>query len=70
MMRKHKVVVSVADGTGRREEVLTGRRLAVPKRFIRWLFGDFCQVLVLSPGHSVREILISEVRKDGNADEQ
>ena len=70
MNRKHKVIVSVADGAGHKEEVMTSRRFTLPRKLISWLFGDFCEVLVLSPGRSVKGIEISELRKDGEADEQ
>lgn len=70
MNRKHKVRVCVADSRGNKEEVLTSRRLCLPQRLLRFLFGESCEVLVLSPGHSVRGIEISEMREDGDADEQ
>ena len=70
MNRKHKVKVSVADSRGNKQELMTSSSLHLPKRLISWLFGDFCEVLVISPGHSVRGIEISEMRKDGETGEQ
>ena len=70
MNRKHKVIVSVADSTGRKQAVMTSRRMRFPKRFLQWLFGDFCDVLVISPGHSVHGIEISEFREEGGVNEQ
>lgn len=70
MNRKHKVTVSIADGAGSREKIMTSRRMTIPKRLISWMFGDFCEVLVLSPGRSVKGIEISELRKGGETNEQ
>ena len=33
----------------------------LPKRLLKWLFGDFCEVLVLTPGKTVGEVEIHEV---------
>lgn len=70
MNRKHKVRVCVADSRGNKEELLTSRRLRLPQRVLRFLFGETCEVLVLSPGRSVQGIEISEMREDGDPDEQ
>ena len=68
-MRKHTVRINIADRRGEKRRVLTSTRVSLPKRLIRFLFGDFCQVIVLAPGETVEGIEINETRKDGDCDE-
>lgn len=68
-MNKHTVKINVANRSGEKKIVLTSTRLSIPKRLLRFLFGDFCQVLVLTPGETVEGIEINEKRKDGGDDE-
>ena len=58
---KHKVQINVAskDGTSK---VLDGVSMRMPARKARRLFGrDYCEVICLRPGMSVRSIEIQEV---------
>lgn len=57
---KHKVKISVSNG-GRKTQVLSGRRIRLPMRLLRWLLGDFCEILVLTPGKTVQSVEIQEV---------
>lgn len=68
-MKKHTVKINVANHNGEKKTVLTSIHLSIPKRLLRFLFGDFCQVLVLTPGETVEGIEINEKRKDGGEDE-
>ena len=68
-MKKHTVKINVANHSGKKKTVLTSTHLSIPKRLLRFLFGDFCQVLVLTPGETVEGIEINEKRKDSNEDE-
>ena len=68
-MKKHTVKINVANRSGEKKTVLTSTRLAIPQRLLRFLVGDFCQVLVLTPGETVEGIEINEKRKDGGEDE-
>lgn len=68
-MKKHTVKINVANRSGEKKTVLTSTRLSIPQRLLRFLFGDFCQVLVLTPGETVEGIEINEKRKDGGEDE-
>ena len=54
MQIKHRVRINVADRNGNQQNVLESRKLRVPQRILRLLFGDFCEVLVLTPGKSVQ----------------
>ena len=49
-------------------EIETSEEIAVPKRLLKWLFGDFCEVLVLTPGKTVGEVEIHEVSPEVKED--
>ena len=66
MRLKHKVKINIADRTGYKQEVLQSEHRSIPKRLLTLLFGEFCEVLVLTPGESVQGIEIKEMRGDGN----
>ena len=68
-MRKHTVRINIANRRSEKHNVLTSTRVSIPRRILRFLFGDFCQVLVLTPGETVEGIEINETRKDGDGDE-
>ena len=65
-MHKHRLTIHVADRTGKEQLVLKSGVMHVPKRLLRLLFGDFCEVLVLNPGRTVEHIDIHEIRSDGD----
>jgi hypothetical protein len=62
---KHKVRINIADRN--KERVVTGTTMILPSRLLKILFGDFSEVLVLTPGKSVEGVEIREIR-DGGAD--
>jgi len=62
MLPSHKVRINVADKCGGKQTVLQSRQVSLPKRLLTFFFGDFCDVLVLTPGESVRGIEIKEMR--------
>ena len=66
MRLKHKVRINIADKSGKKQEVLQSEHRSIPKRLLTFLFGEFCEVLVLTPGESVQGIEIKEMRGDGN----
>lgn len=66
MNLKHKVKINIADRRGNKKEVLQSGRIRLPKRLLKFLFGDFCEILVLTPGESVKGIEIEQERGDGN----
>lgn len=57
---KHKVKIAVRNG-GTKTQVLTSGSIRLPMRLLRWLLGDFCEILVLTPGKSVQGVEIQEV---------
>lgn len=62
MSLRHRVRINIADRNGRKQEVLQSGSVSLPKRLLTWIFGDFCEVLVLTPGETVRGIEIQEMR--------
>lgn len=57
---KHKVKIAVSNG-GKKTQVLTSGSIRLPMRLLRWLLGDFCEILVLTPGKTVQDVEIQEV---------
>ena len=66
MKLKHKIKINVADRTGHKQEVLQSEHKSIPKKLLTFLFGEFCEVLVLTPGETVQGIEIKEMRGDSN----
>lgn len=66
MKLKHKVKINIADHNGHKQEVLQSECRSIPKRLLTLLFGEFCEVLVLTPGESVQGIEIKEMRGENN----
>ncbi|WP_462367632.1 hypothetical protein [Ruminococcus callidus] len=57
---KHKVKIAVSNG-GKKTQMLTSGSIRLPMRLLRWLLGDFCEILVLTPGKTVQGVEIQEV---------
>lgn len=68
-MKKHIVKINIANRHGEKHNILSTTKVSIPRRILRFLFGDFCQVLVLTPGETVEGIEINETRKGGDSDE-
>lgn len=66
MRLKHKVKINIADRNGHKQEVLQSEHRKIPKRLLTLLFGEFCEVLVLTPGESVQGIEIKEMWGESN----
>ena len=49
-MLNHKVRINIADQRGNKETVLQSSHMSIPKRMLTFFFGDFCEILVLTPG--------------------
>ena len=62
---KHKVRINIADRGGNKERVVTGTTMVLPSCLLKILFGDFSEVLVLTPGKTVKGIEIREIRDGG-----
>lgn len=64
---RHKVQINIANRKGEKEKVVSGTTLRLPQRLLKMIFGDFTEVLVITPGRTVEGIEIKEV---GNGGEQ
>lgn len=62
MNTKHRVKISVANRSGSKQEVMQSSRVRMSRRLLTLLFGEFCEILVLSPGETVQKIEIQEMR--------
>ena len=56
MNLQHRVQINIADRSGQKKQVLDSKKVHLPQRLLNLIFGDFCEVLVLTPGTSVRNI--------------
>ena len=65
MAVKHKIVINISDSSGRMENVLKGADVKLPARLLKFLFGEFTQVYLLSPGQTVESVDIREVEEGG-----
>ena len=68
MAMKHRITIYVTDPNGKKAAVLRGADMRLPARLVRFLFGDFQQVYLLSPGQTVESVNISEVKEGGKTD--
>ena len=60
---KHKVVINVTNDKGDKTEVLRGAQMWLPRRLIKWLFGEYTQVYLLDPGKTVESVDVKEIMK-------
>ena len=65
MSIQHTVRIHVAQPDGNLPVIKSGIK-HIPRRLIRFLFGDCAEVLVLKPGETVKSVEIKEVK--GEAD--
>lgn len=56
---KHSVKVLVETKNGR-EELFKSRHLKIRERIMRFLFGDFCEVIILNPSKKIDKIQVEE----------
>ena len=68
MKLQHRVQINVAQGGGSTQGVLGSRSRRIPARLLRLLFGEYSEVLVLTPGKSVRSVEIHETQQGGTED--
>lgn len=62
MALKHRITINVSDVCGNKRSVLKGADVKLPTRLLKFLFGDFTQVHLLSPGQTVESVDIREVK--------
>ena len=67
MSIQHTVRIHVAHPDGNLPVVKSGIR-HIPRRLIRFLFGDCAEVLVLKPGETVKTVEIKETKGDSTCE--
>ena len=65
MSMTHTVRIHVAKPDGNHQIIQSGIRY-LPRRLIRFLFGDCTEILVLKPGETVKTVEIKETKGDAN----
>ena len=68
MNLKHQVQINVTSSHEKRQMVMKSGIRTLPKRIVKWLFGEDTQILVMTSGQSVDSVEIREV--GGKANEQ
>lgn len=61
MALKHRIRINVMDEKSK-TSVLEGAERRLPMRLLRWLFGEFTTVYLLSPGQSVESVEVHECK--------
>ncbi len=69
MVPQHRIRINVSDEKSK-TRVLEGADRRLPMRLLRFLFGDFTTVYLLSPGQSVESVEVHEVKGGGMVHEQ
>lgn len=63
---RHKVNIKVAKNEMESEMVLASKSKRISSRIARFLFGDYSEVLILSPGKTVKAVEIHEINEEIN----
>lgn len=61
MALKHRIRINVTTEKAK-GRILEGAECRLPMRLLRFLFGDFTTVYLLSPGQSVESVEVHEVK--------
>ena len=69
-MLQHKVKIAVKSPDAKKREALRAGEKKIHKRFLRWLLGDEMNILVISPGPSVRTVEIHELEGEKVGEEE
>ncbi len=65
MSMTHTVRIHVAKPDGNQQIIQSGIK-HIPRRLIRFLFGDCSEILVLKTGETVRSVEIKEMKGENN----
>ena len=60
-MLQHKVNIAVKKPGGNAQPAIMASEKKMRRRFLRWLLGDEMNILIISPGPSVRTVEIQEL---------
>lgn len=65
MALKHRVSINITGAGGQGKNIIASAERRLPARLLRFLFGGFTQVYLLSPGQSVESVEIYEIKEGG-----
>ena len=61
---KHRIQIKVARPDNTLQTVMAAKRVCLPMKLFKLVFGDFKDILVLTPGETVRGVEVHEVRDE------
>ena len=61
---KHQVIINVVKDNGEKVPVVKGAIRYLPRKIVKWLFGEYTQVYLLKPGETVSSVDVVEVMED------
>lgn len=59
----HKVKVNLVTKDNRKEMLYASKRISLPRKLVRLLFGDATQILIMQPGQTVEQVEFIELPK-------
>ena len=59
----HKVRVNVVTKDNRKDMLYAGKKISLPRKLVRLLFGEATQILIMQPGQSVEQVEFIELPK-------
>lgn len=59
----HKVRVNLVTKDNRKEMLYASKRISLPRKLVRLLFGDATQILIMTPGKTVEQVEFIELPK-------
>lgn len=65
----HKVRVNVVTKDNRKEMLYAGKKISLPRKLVRLLFGEATQILIMQPGQSVEQVEFIELPKTTTKEE-
>ena len=65
---KHKVKVNLITKENRKKQLYEERTISLPRRIVRFLFGEATQILIMQPGQSVKTVEFFELPEEVDND--
>ena len=59
----HKVRVNLVTKNNRKEMLYASKRISLPRKLVRLLFGDATQIMIMTPGQTVEQVEFIELPK-------
>ena len=59
----HKVRVNLVTKDNRKEMLYASKRISLPRKLVRLLFGDATQILIMQTGQTVEQVEFIELPK-------